>query len=316
MKDMLINSGVESKLVVVEDNNRIDREVTLFKPTHVVIEALWVVPTKFVMLSKLHPNVKWIIRLHSEIPFLAGEGMAMDWIAEYMAFPNIILGVNAPRALNEIRFYVKCKKRWSEEVTAERVIYLPNFYPQQYKTKEFNKDKDYIDIGCFGAIRPLKNHIMQAIAAIKFAEAIGKKLRFHINSGRIEMKGEPVQRNLEYLFLHLIQHGHELVNHQWTPREEFLKLCGQMDLGMQISFSETFNIVGADVISQGVPLVGSKEIPWIDTRSCARATETEEMYSTLLLTYSSPEVNVAKNQKALTKYTNKTRKIWLHYFKN
>jgi hypothetical protein len=63
-------------------------------------------------------------------------------------------------------------------------------------------------------------------------------------------------------------------------------------------------------------LIGSKEIPWINSWSCARATETEEMYSTLLLTYTSPEVNVKKNQAALTKYTNKTRKIWLQYFKN
>jgi len=315
MKDMLLESGIESKLVVVEDNNSIDREVTQYRPTHVIIEALWVVPTKFIILSKLHPSVKWIIRLHSEIPFLAGEGMAMDWIAEYMAFPNIILGANAPRALEEVRFYVQCKKKWDDKLIKEKVIYLPNFYPQKYKVKELNRGKEYIDIGCFGAVRPLKNHILQAIAAIKFAEHIGKKLRFHINSGRIEMKGEPVQRNLEYLFMHLIEHGHELVNHPWAPREEFLEVCAQMDIGMQVSFSETFNIVGADLISQGVPLVGSKEIPWIDDRCCARATETEEMFKTLLHVYDHPETSVKRNQKALTKYTNETRKIWTQYFK-
>ena len=155
---------------------------------------------------------------------------------------------------------------------------------------------------------------MQAIAAVKFADSIGKKLRFHINSGRIEMKGEPVLNNLEGLFAHLSDDGHQLLHHEWTPREEFLELCATMDIGMQVSFSETFNIVGADLISQGVPLVGSKEIPWIDNWFCARATETEEIYGALLLTHQTPELNVIKNQELLTTYTSKTRKIWEDYF--
>jgi hypothetical protein len=69
MHEMLIDEGLESNIAVVVDNNSIDKEVTKYKPTHVIIEALWVVPEKFYILSKLHPNVKWIIRLHSEIPF-------------------------------------------------------------------------------------------------------------------------------------------------------------------------------------------------------------------------------------------------------
>jgi len=315
VKDMLNESEIESHLEVVIDNNDIDRVVTKHRPTHVIIEALWVVPTKFVILCKLHPNVKWIIRLHSEMPFLAGEGMALDWIGDYGAFKNIIIGVNAPRALDEVKFFLGYKMKLNQEELEEKVIYLPNYYPQDYKLKEYNTDSEYINIGCFGAVRPLKNHIMQAIAAIKFAEAIGKKLNFHINSGRIEMKGEPVLHNLESLFSHLSDDGHQLIHHEWTPREEFLELCSTMDIGMQVSFSETFNIVGADLISQGVPLVGSVEIPWIDNWFCARATETEEIYGALLLTHQTPQLNVSKNQELLTSYTSKTRKIWSKYFK-
>ena len=87
-----------------------------------------------------------------------------------------------------------------------------------------------------------------------------------------------------------------------------------MDIGMQVSFSETFNIVGTDLISQGVPIVGSKEIPWMNEWFCARPTETEEIYRALLLTHQSPQLNVSKNQELLTKYTNKTREIWKKYF--
>src|ERR1700688_2506570 len=67
--DMLNDSGVEAKLVIVNDNNDIDREVSNFQPDTVVIEALWVVPEKFDALKKLHPNVNWIVRIHSDLPF-------------------------------------------------------------------------------------------------------------------------------------------------------------------------------------------------------------------------------------------------------
>jgi len=311
MNQMLRNSGVHSNLYVVEDNNRIDALVSAYKPTHVIIEALWVVPSKFAVLQKLHPNVKWIIRLHSEMPFMAGEGMAMDWISEYSCFKNVYIGVNAPRMMREVETLLNTKHSKSLD---EKIIYLPNYYPQNYVKKEFNRDKDTIDIACFGAVRPLKNHLVQAVAAIDFANKIGKKLNFHVNAGRIEMKGDAVINNLRGMFEHLSDSGHQLVNHQWTPREQFLELCASMDIGLQVSFSETFNIVGADLISQGVPLVGSKEIPWSSNLYNADPTDSKDIAAKLECAYYHPRINVWVNQRLLTKYTNNTRKIWTKYF--
>jgi hypothetical protein len=104
--NMLNSAGIEAAMEVAIDNNCIDRMVKQHQPTHVIIEALWVVPTKFSVLTKLHPNVKWIIRLHSEMPFMAGEGMSMDWLGEYINFPTIDIGINAPRMLSEIQTYL------------------------------------------------------------------------------------------------------------------------------------------------------------------------------------------------------------------
>ena len=314
VNDMLNDIGIESSIEVAIDNNCIDKLITKYKPTHVVIEALWVVPSKFTVLCRLHPNVKFIIRIHSEMPFLANEGIALDWLGDYANYENIIIGVNAPRALNEIKFYLGYKMKWNEETKNNRVVYLPNYYPQNYIDKEYNIDSEYINIGCFGAVRPMKNHLMQAIAAIKFADYIDKKLKFHINSGRIEQKGDSVVRNLEALFSQLAEHGHLLISEEWTTHEDFLKVCGKMDIGMQVSFSETFNIVGADIISQGVPLVGSKEIPWIDDYYSASANETEEIFNALIKTHNTPEINVINNTNLLSIYTNNSSKIWEKYF--
>jgi len=210
---------------------------------------------------------------------------------------------------------LQVRNNWTNQQTWSRVLYQPNFYPQDYVTKQFNKDKDYVDVGCFGAIRPLKNHLLQAFAALEFAGRIGKKLRFHVNAGRIEMNGSPVLNNLKGLFEQLAGTGHEMINHQWCPREDFLKICAQMDIGLQVSFSETFNIVGADLVSQGVPLVGSVEIPWSSNYFNADPTNSHDIANKLYRSYVMPQVNVWLNQRKLTNYTTQTRKVWTKYFK-
>jgi len=314
MVDMLNDMGIKSEIEVAIDNNCIDRLVNRHKPTHVIIEALWVVPSKFIILQKLHPKVKWIIRLHSEMPFMAGEGMAMDWLGDYSAFKNIIIGINAPRMMREISSYLQIRNNWSDEKLAQKVIYLPNFYPQEYKIKKFDRTKEHIDIGCFGAIRPLKNQLLQAFAALDFADRIDKKLRFHMNMGRIEMQGNPVLHNILKLFEQVSNTGHKLVNHVWTPREDFVKLCATMDIGLQVNFSETFNIVSADVVSQGVPVIGTMEIPWMSSLFDADPNDSKNISDMLIRTYNFPQINVTHNQFNLYRYTNKTKKVWNKYF--
>lgn len=312
--DMLTSSGIESNLEVAIDNNCIDRLVRKHNPDYVIIEALWVVPQKFSILAKLHPNVRWIIRLHSELPFLAGEGMAMDWLGDYIRNSNIDIGVNAPRMLGEVKAYLQTVKGWSDKETNKRIFYLPNYYPKNYANKTYNKDKYWIDVACFGAIRPLKNHMVQAIAALKFARKINKQLRFHVNAGRYEMQGGAVFNNLRGFFQHLSDEGHQLIGHEWRPREQFLELCATMDIGMQCNFSETFNIVSADIISQGVPVLGCKEIPWATRLFNADPTNSDNICDMLLRTHNYPQVNVFFNQRNLDKYTSNTKNIWLKRF--
>lgn len=314
MNEMLNNSDVESNISVVVDNNDIDREVTKYRPTHVIIEALWVIPSKFYILSKLHPQVKWIIRLHSEIPFIANEGSAMDWIGDYVMYENVFIGTNAPGITKDLRRLIQIQTGWDNKEIKKKIVYLPNYYPQLYKTKTLDKTKDIVDVSCFGAIRPMKNQLIQAIASIRFAEKIGKKLNFHINVGRIEQKGDSVYSNLKGLFGHITDSGHQLIVHQWGPREEFLETCSKMDMGLQVSFSETFNIVAANLISEGVPVVSSKEIPWMNRWFTAEPTSSYDIYLSLLFTYYFSKTNIYLNQGKLKRYTNKSRRIWLRYF--
>ncbi len=48
------------------------------------------------------------------------------------------------------------------------------------------------------------------------------------------------------------------------PHGKFAILLRGMDICLQLSYTETFNIVTADAVVNGVPVVTSNEIRWID----------------------------------------------------
>jgi glycosyltransferase involved in cell wall biosynthesis len=177
--------------------------------------------------------------------------------------------------------------------------------------KEFNdfKKVQQVDIGCFGAIRPLKNHLEQAVAAIRFADEVGKHLRFHINSERTEQKGDEVLKNLRSLFDGTVG-KHHLIEHQWMSHAKFCKVMSRMDLHMQVSFSESFNIVTADAIYQDVPVVVSTDMDWVPSMFRAHATDTNEIVHKMHLACITPTLF---NQVALWLYNRKSLKTWKKY---
>jgi hypothetical protein len=301
MKDMLLDLGISAELEVAIDNNCIDRMVNKHKPRFVIIEALWVVPEKFEILSRLHPTVSWIIRLHSEVPFLALEGNAFAWVAEYLKFPNVFVSANAPRMHNSLRELFPQFRGG--------LVYMPNFYPVENTKTSFHTGNRPINIGCFGAIRPLKNQAGQALAAIQFANAKGLTLNFHINSTRIEGTGSPALKNIRAIFEK--QTKHHLVEHPWMPRDEFIKLCASMDIGMQVSFSETFNIVAADFVTSGTPIVVSREVPWAFQAFTATPTCQKSMVCALNWAHFAPRLNRYSNYLSLKSYSRRTEGRWL-----
>lgn len=306
VNDMLVKNGIDSNLVQVNDNNEIDREVTKYKPTHVVIEALWVIPEKFEVLNKLHPKVTWIIRLHSEIPFIANEGVAIDWIFQYdkMSRKNkLFIAPNTEKMFNDLK-----------SIGVNNMILLPNYYPVDNTEKQIIKNNDYVNIGCFGAIRPMKNQLIQAVAAIEFGNRITKPINFHINSERVE-KGDSALRNIRALFEN--QEEHRLIEHPWYNHKDFTELIKSMDLGLQVSLNETFNIVAADFVSNNVPIIGSNEINWLSCLYKANPTSTDDIVKKMKFAYKFRKLNFQYlNKIGLINTSKSASDRWLNYFKN
>ena len=297
--DRLTTLKYNTAMVEVVDNNSIDRVVTEMKPKVVVIEALWVVPDKFEVLYRLHPNIKWVIRLHSEIPFLANEGNAMGWIYQYLYKKNVYVATNS-----------RTTKTSLEAAFGVQVLNLPNYYPlTNTKRRKISKNQNCLNISCFGAIRPMKNHLQQAVAAIRFGNLIGKSVCFHVNAVRLEQKGDSVLHNLESLFEYST--NHELVKCPWMPHEEFKDyLKTHIDIGMQVSFSETFNIVTADHVDLGIPVVTSKEVEFVFPLYQAEPTNETDIVKTLYNAYTSFSHNFL-NKYLLERSNMEAEQTWM-----
>lgn len=250
------NFNVDSKVVVCIDGNSIDKEVHNFKPDICIIEAIWVTPAKLAEVASLHRRVIFTIRVHSEISFLSMEGIAIEWIKGYEKIKNVIISFNS---------FTTAKDFHNIGIPS---VYLPNIYsgirynpcPILHRFLNSRKHKDIINIGCFGSIRPLKNQLVQAFAAIEFGNKNNKRIHFHINSSRVEQKGESALKNIRALFKGT---EHKLIEHYWLPREEFLSIVSKMDIGLQVSLSESFNLVTADFVSCNVPIIVSETINWM-----------------------------------------------------
>jgi hypothetical protein len=159
----------------------------------------------------------------------------------------------------------------------------------------------------------MKNNFQQALAAIEFAEKIGKRLRFHVNTSRIEQSGENVVKNLRNLFE---DSPHVLIEHGWYHHKEFLEVIRQMDIGMQVSFSESFNIVTADFVKAGVPIVASDDITWMPGFLKTSPTSHKGMVNTLGFCYSNRWISVFSQKIALKAYNIKAKTDWLITLKN
>jgi hypothetical protein len=303
--------GITSKLAIVVDANSIDKQISLFKPNLVILEALWAPPTKIKELIKLYPKMKWVIRVHSKTPFLANEGIALTWIYELSTiaatYPQVYIAFNAKDTYNEFN-----------KIGVKGSIYLPNFYdPDPNETHE-NIDnpcfheKGALNIGCFGAIRPLKNQLIQAIAAINYAEQVKKKLYFHINSSRIEQAGSQALKNIEALFNNST---HVLVKWGWFNHGTFVYLLSKMDASLQVSLTESFNIVAADSVQAGVPVIGSSEIDWLPFFCLADTGSALSITKKISFVLRFKKMANIFCKLALNNYNTKTFSVWKQFFK-
>jgi hypothetical protein len=222
--------------------------------THVNISAPWLPTMEIASLAYQNPEIRFTCTSHSNVGFLQADTKGVQLIREEMDLEqnsfNFRIAGNSQR-------YVK----WLQNTYKRPCLWLPNLYHLDHLSgrpyREFHRGT--LRIGAFGAVRPLKNLMTAGAAALTMAENLRCQLEFSISGNRNEGGGATVNS------LHEMFRGvsfAKLIEIPWQQWSDFRRTAGNQNLLLQPSYTETFNIVTADGIAEGVPSVVSEAIDW------------------------------------------------------
>lgn len=229
-------------------------------PTHAVFQAIWVPAKDMGELCVAHPRVHFVVRAHSQVGFLQVEPRAVKILRELLYLEQQVL--NLTFSANSSRL-----TEFLVDTYKSPVEYLPNLYDFDRVSRKRDESHDHrvLRVGCFGAHRLLKNHTTAAAAALMMAERRSSDLEFYVNSGRQEnVARNAIIDSLRAMFSNLL--WAKLVEVPWQEWSSFRQVVAHMDLCMQPSFTETFNIVTCDAVCEGVPSVVGPAIEWVPER--------------------------------------------------
>lgn len=237
--------------------------------THAVIEAPWVDSLSLQQLMTQFPDVQFVVRCHSQVGFLQVEAGAVKLIRDYLHLQEGTL--NFQFAANSDRF-----AKYVESTFHSPCLLLPNLYdfdrPATKQTAPF--DHRTLRIASFGALRLLKNHSTAAAAAQLIARSRNCDLEFYLSVNR-EEHGKGILQMIRNMFQGL--RWAKLVEVPWESWPEFRRTVAFMDLALQVSFTETFNITTADAVAEYVPSVVSDCIEWLPDSCKASADDADDV---------------------------------------
>jgi len=104
-----------------------------------------------------------------------------------------------------------------------------------------------------------------------------------------------------------------IVDVPWVSWPEFRDICANMHLLIQPSFDETFNVVTADGIAEGVPSVTNSAIEWTPTSWWARCEDPSDIMRIGIGLLHAPAHAVAEARVGLKKYVQLGTHRWLEW---
>lgn len=224
--------------------------------THVVISAPWLPTPDLAALAMLFHQVDFTVVSHSNVGFLQADPNGIKLLREAADLQtgtiNCHIGANSRKFVH-----------WWQDVYQQPMRWLPNMYDLATSMSDPQAwfRGSTLRIGSFGAIRPLKNLLTAGAAALEIASRLKADLEFNISAGRAEGGGDTILRGLLAMYDSLP--NARVVQNGWASWPAFRRMVRNMHLLLQPSYTESFSMVSADGIAEGVPVVGSDAIDWL-----------------------------------------------------
>jgi hypothetical protein len=253
---VLRRSGMAAELWPIVTAKELQDRLAKDPATHVVISAPWIPSTEVHGLAVAHPSTRFSVNCHSNVGFLQADSNGVKLVREAMDIEAVTH--NFHLAGNSQKF---CK--WVNSAYTRPCTYLPNLYylDNEYLPWRPLYDGGTLRIGAFGATRPLKNFMSSAGAALEISRRYKTNLELWLSAGRTEAGGETVLRSARAM-LDGLPHV-KLVENGWESWPRFRQTVAHMHLLLQPSYTESFNMVTADGVAEGVPSVVSHAIDWV-----------------------------------------------------
>jgi hypothetical protein len=201
--------------------------------------------------------------------------------------------------------------QWVESAIGSCLL-LPNLYDTESFVKPFPARKTWgnvLRVGCFGAARPWKNQLTAALSAVQLARTLGVQVELHVNSKRPDGGERMIESRLE-LFDGM--RDCRLIDVPWERWADFRRTISTMHLLYQPSFDETFNVVTADGIAEGVASVTTSAIEWSPRSWWADPCDPNDLTKVALQLLHDPHA-VEDGRRALTDFTSAGLERWKDY---
>jgi len=251
---VLRREGIKADVWPIVNAGDLRKRLETRPAKNVVIAAPWIPSSELQSLANDFGETQFAVTCHSNVGFLQADSNGVRLVRELMELElgnhNIHLAGNCRRFCD-----------WVEAAFASPCTYLPNLYyldehASRQQTATFNGGT--LRIGVFGAIRPLKNLMSAAAAAIEIARGLRAPLDLWLSAGRAEGGGETVLAAVQEMVGGLPNVN--LVLNGWQSWPKFRKVVAHMHLLLQPSYTESFNMVTADGVAEGVPSVVSEAV--------------------------------------------------------
>jgi len=270
--------------------------------SHVVISAPWIPTADLLQLCMQWHGLQFTVVSHSNVGFLQADPNGVTLLREagdlQTSTINCHIGGNTQKLVE-----------WWEAVYRTPMRWLPNMYdlssaltvPQRWSPGKI------LRVGSFGATRPLKNILTAGAAALEIGARVQADVEFNVSSGRAEGGGDTITKALLALYANLPTA--KVVQSGWQSWPAFRRVVRSMSLLIQPSYTESFCMVVADGVAEGVPSVTSEAIDWVPHAWRADSDDADAIATTGVHLLHDPQA-IPTGLKALKKHNAAALAAW------
>jgi len=306
---VLKSKGVDALPIAITSPQDLEDTITKAaqKPTHVVVSAPWIPTQDWNRIIRKWPEIEFVVSCHSNVGFLQADPKGVHLFRENMKLQQ-----------GSLNFHVAGNSKpfsdWVQVTYQVPCLTLPNLYYLTGHTNThrypFNFGAHTLRIGAFGATRPLKNIQTMAAAALTIATETRTPTEFWISGGRMEGGGMTVLNSIKEMFYGV---PYATIHENcWQDWPSFRQTLRHMHILMQMSYTESFNMVTADGAAEGTPSVVSSAIDWVPEHWFAHFDDAQDIarVARQLLT----DTNAARDGlDSLTRHNNIGIPMWMRF---